>query len=45
MLRAGGFRDDTYDVELGSPHYLIADRRKWIIGRRDNLRQQIALSE
>lgn len=45
MLRAGGFRDDTYDVELGSPHYLTADRREWIIGRRDNLRQQIALSE
>lgn len=45
MLRAGGFRDDTYDVELGSPHYLIADRREWIIGQRDQLRRQIALSE
>ncbi|MFV8301025.1 DUF6398 domain-containing protein [Mycolicibacterium fortuitum] len=42
MLRAGGFRDETYEVELGSPDYLIADRRQWIIGRRDHLRQQIA---
>ncbi len=42
MLRAGGFRDETYAVELGSPDYLIADRREWIIGRRDHLRQRIA---
>lgn len=42
MLRAGGFRDETYEVELGSPDYLIADRRQWIIGRRDHLRQRMA---
>ncbi|WP_026357107.1 DUF6398 domain-containing protein [Mycobacterium sp. 141] len=39
MLRAGGFRDDTYAVRLGSPDYLIADRRQWLIGQRDRFQQ------
>ncbi|MGV0741051.1 DUF6398 domain-containing protein [Mycolicibacterium sp. XJ870] len=42
MLRASGFPNDTYDVELGSPDYLTADRREQIIRRRDHLRRQIA---
>lgn len=42
MLRAARFPNHPYEVELGSPDYLIADRREWIIGRRDHLRQQIA---
>jgi Domain of unknown function (DUF6398) len=39
MLRAGGFRVDTYAVQLGSPDYLIADRRQWLIEQRDRYRQ------
>ena len=39
MLRAGGFRDDTYIVRLGSPDYLVAARRRRIIKMRDNYRQ------
>ena len=38
MLRAGGFPDDTYVVRLGSPDYLIAVRRRWLIERRDRIR-------
>ena len=37
ILRAGGFSDDTYRVFLGSPDFLIADRRQWIMGERDRL--------
>jgi Domain of unknown function (DUF6398) len=39
MLRAGGFRDDTYMVRLGSPDYLVAARRRRIIKIRDSYRQ------
>jgi hypothetical protein len=39
MLRAGGFRDDTYIVRLGSPDWLVAARRRRIIKMRDNYRQ------
>jgi Domain of unknown function (DUF6398) len=39
MLRAGGFRDDTYIVRLGAPDYLVAARRRRIIKMRDNYRQ------
>ena len=39
MLRAGGFPDDTFVVRLGSPDYLIADRRRWLLGQRDRFRQ------
>jgi hypothetical protein len=39
MLRAGGFRDDTYRVRLGSPDYLVASRRRWIINTRERYRQ------
>ncbi len=42
MLRAGGFPNNTYDVELGSPDYLTAERRVHIIRQRDQLRAQIA---
>lgn len=42
MLRAGGFRDGTFEVELGAPDYLTAERREQIIRRRDDLRGQIA---
>lgn len=41
MLRAGGFPDDTYVVHLGSPDYLIAVRRRWLIERRDRIRSTI----
>jgi len=36
MLRAGGFRDDTSFVRLGSPDYLVAARRRRIVGMRDS---------
>jgi hypothetical protein len=39
MLRAGGFRDDTYIVRLGSPDYLVAARRRRIINMRESYRQ------
>jgi hypothetical protein len=39
MLRAGGFRDDTYIVRLGSPDYLVGARRQRIIKMRDSYRQ------
>ena len=39
MLRAGGFRDDTYIVRLGSPDYLVAARRRRIIKMRNAYRQ------
>ena len=39
MLRAGGFRDDTYTVRLGSTDYAVAARRRRIIKMRDNYRQ------
>ncbi|MED5812877.1 DUF6398 domain-containing protein [Mycolicibacterium sp. 050232] len=42
MLRAGGFPGRPYDVELGSPDYLTAERREQIIRRRDDLREQVA---
>lgn len=41
MLRAGDFPGSPYDVELGSPDYLTAERREEIIRRRDELREQI----
>jgi Domain of unknown function (DUF6398) len=44
MLRAGGFPNDTYDVELGSPGYLTSERREQIIRGRDHLREQVASS-
>jgi Domain of unknown function (DUF6398) len=39
ILRAGGFRDDTYIVRLGSPDYLVAARRRRIINARESYRQ------
>jgi hypothetical protein len=39
MLRAGGFDDNTYDVQLGSPDYLVAARRRRIITTRNRYRQ------
>ncbi len=39
MLRAGGFCDDTYNVRLGSPDYLVAARRRRIIRIRNRYRQ------
>jgi Domain of unknown function (DUF6398) len=39
MLRAGGFRDDTYIVRLGSPDYLVAAHRRRIIKMRNGYRQ------
>jgi len=39
MLRAGGFHDDTYNVRLGSPDYLVAARRRRIIKIRNRYRQ------
>jgi hypothetical protein len=39
MLRAGGFRDDTYIVRLGAPDYLVAARRRRIIKMRNSYRQ------
>ncbi|MEN4398238.1 hypothetical protein A5731_28120 [Mycolicibacterium conceptionense] len=42
MLRAGGFPGQPYDVELGSPDYLTAERREQIIRRRDDLREEMA---
>ncbi|MBU9763554.1 hypothetical protein FR943_06825 [Mycobacterium sp. TNTM28] len=42
MLRAADFPSHGYDVELGSPDYLTAERREQIIRRRDELREQIA---
>jgi hypothetical protein len=38
-VRAGGFRDDTYTVRLGSPDYLVATRHRRIITMRDTYRQ------
>ena len=38
MLRAGGFSDDTYDVCLGSPDFLIAPHRQWLVTQRDSAR-------
>lgn len=37
MLRAGGFSDDTYFVFLGSPDFLVGDRRRWVVDERDRL--------
>ncbi|HKI41275.1 MAG TPA: DUF6398 domain-containing protein [Mycobacterium sp.] len=39
MLRAGGFHDDTYNVRLGSPDYLVAARRRRIIRIRNRYRR------
>lgn len=39
MLRAGGFHDDTYNVRLGSPDYLVAARRRRIIKIRNRYRR------
>ncbi len=39
MLRAGGFRDDTYMVRLGAPDYLVAARRRRIIKMRNSYQQ------
>ena len=39
MLRAGGFRADTYVVRLGSPDYLVAARRRRIIKMQERYRQ------
>jgi Domain of unknown function (DUF6398) len=39
MLRAGGFDDNTCDVQLGSPDYLVAARRRRIITTRNRYRQ------
>jgi hypothetical protein len=39
MLRAGGFRDDTYIVRLGAPDYLVAARRRRIIKMRNGYRR------
>jgi Domain of unknown function (DUF6398) len=39
MLRAGGFRDDTYIVRLGAPDYLVAARRRRIIKMRNGYRK------
>jgi hypothetical protein len=41
MLRASGFHDDTYVVRLGSPDYLVAARRRWVISTRDRCRQRM----
>ncbi len=35
LLKAAGCDDDTYDLTLGSPDYLRADRRRRIIELRD----------
>jgi hypothetical protein len=40
ILRAGGFRDDTYIVRLGSPDYLVAARRRRIINMREGYRRR-----
>jgi hypothetical protein len=42
MLRAGGFHDDTYNVRLGSPDYLVAARRRRIIKIRNRYLQLAA---
>jgi hypothetical protein len=39
MLRAGGFDGNTYNVQLGSPEYLVSARRRRIIKIRDRYRQ------
>lgn len=39
MLRGGGFRDDTYRVQLGAPDFLTADRRQRIVRQRDRYRR------
>lgn len=41
MLRAGGFRDDTYHVTLGSPEYLVASKRESLLAKRDRLQAQL----
>jgi Domain of unknown function (DUF6398) len=41
MLRAGGFSDDTYLVQLGSPDFLIAHRRQWVIRERDRFQRTV----
>lgn len=37
MLRAAGFPDDRAAFTLGSPDYLVAARRRWMVERRDAL--------
>lgn len=44
MLRAGFF-GSGYDTDLGSPDYLVAKRRQWIIERRDEMRKRIASAD
>jgi len=39
MLRAGGFDGNTYNVQLGSPEYLVSARRRRIIKIRDRYRE------
>ena len=37
LLKAGGFRDDTYAVNLGSPEFLISGYRVEILAQRDRM--------
>ncbi|MGV0838450.1 DUF6398 domain-containing protein [Mycolicibacterium thermoresistibile] len=37
LLRAGGFSDDTYAVQLGSPEFLISGYRTEIVAERDRV--------
>nr|WP_313777627.1 DUF6398 domain-containing protein [Mycobacterium sp.] len=37
LLKAGGFPDDTYAVNLGSPEFLISDCRAEILAQRDRV--------
>jgi Domain of unknown function (DUF6398) len=41
LLRAGGFPDDTYTVQLGSPDFLTADRRQWLIEQGDHFQGRV----
>ena len=45
MLRAGGFPGGGYEARLGSPDYLVAARREWVIRRRDEMRKRIATAD
>ncbi|WP_395307494.1 DUF6398 domain-containing protein [Mycobacterium sp. AMU20-3851] len=45
VMRRAGFSGNGYDTDLGSPDYLVAKRRQWIIERRDEMRKRIAAAD
>ncbi|BBZ55221.1 DUF6398 domain-containing protein [Mycolicibacterium phocaicum] len=43
MLRAMGLTGSAYGVNLGSPDYLVAECREWIVQHRDTFRDRMGM--